>query len=206
MPCPWIVKDPSEESREVGPRDLAGEWREVDPHSTSRGIVCQPTGSYDRPVAVTSRHGGIGLGFSAQIDTEDVVAARRVLDTHPAQHHVMRRVDGRRIEQLDRTVTIHRKFSRRAATRSRARCEDNGVTSANRCGDLVDGRVLEITDLRMYARRTQVVGVRWVANQSDDIVAAIDEQARESGGDLPVRSGDCNSHKPSLSRRWCVPP
>jgi hypothetical protein len=113
----------------------------------------------------------------------------------------MARVAGRRIEQLDRTVTIHRKFSRRVATRSRAGCENDGVTSANRRGDLIDWRVLEIADLRNYAHCTQVFNLSWVANQSDDIVAAIDEQAREPGRDLPVRSRDCNSHGPSLHRR-----
>lgn len=113
----------------------------------------------------------------------------------------MGRVDGSRIEQLDRPVTIHRKFSRRAATWPRAGCEDNGVASANRRRDLVDGRALEITDLRNYADRTQVFSVSRVANQPDDIVAAIEEQARESGRDLPVRSRDCNSHGPSLFLR-----
>jgi hypothetical protein len=116
----------------------------------------------------------------------------------------MGRVVRCRTEQLDRTVTIHRKFSRRAATRPRAGCEDNRVTAADRRRDLVDGRVLEITEHRIYARCTHVFSVIWVANQSDDIVAAIDQQAPESGPDLPVRSRDCNSHGRSLPRRFAA--
>lgn len=84
---------------------------------------------------------------------------------------------------------------------SRTGCEDNRVTSANRRRDLVDSRVLEITDPRIYARSTQAVSVSWVANHSDDIVAEIDEQTRESDPHLPVCSSDCNSHRTRLTRR-----
>ena len=90
---------------------------------------------------VTGHHGGIGLGFGAQVDADDVVAVRRVLGADATQHHVMGR-GGCRLEQLDRTVAIHGEFSGRAAARSRAGRENDGVTSANRRRDLVDGRVL----------------------------------------------------------------
>ena len=46
--------------------------------------------------------------------------------------------------------------------------------------------MLEIADRRLYARCPQVFSVPRVANQPDDIVAAIDEQPRESDRDLPV--------------------
>src|SRR5205807_5491029 len=101
-------KHASEESGEVVPRDLTAERRGGDAHLTSPGVVCQSTWSYDRPVTVTSCHGSIGLGFSAQIDGEDVVAVRRVLDTGPTQHHEVGRVGGCRIKQLDRTVAVDR--------------------------------------------------------------------------------------------------
>jgi hypothetical protein len=66
--------------------------------------------------------------------------------------------------------------------------------------------VLEITDLRDYSHCTQVFGVSWVANQSDDIVAAIDEQTCEPDCDLPVRSRYCNSHWAYLTSALVRPP
>lgn len=193
------MKHAREDSSEVVPRDLTVERRGGDAHLTSRAVVCQATRSDDRPVAVTGHHGGIGVGFSAQINAEDVITPRRVLYTDATQHHVVGRVGGCRIEQLDRTVPVHREFSRRAATRSGAGCEDHSVTSADYRRDSVDGCMLEIADRRNYAGCSQVLSVCRVADQSDHIVAAIDEQACESGRDLPVRSRDCDTHSPSLS-------
>jgi hypothetical protein len=76
----------------------------------------------------------------------------------------MERVGGCRIQQLDCTVAVHREFSRRAATGSRAGCEDHSVTSDDDRRDLVDGRVLENADRRNYARCSQVLGLCRVAD------------------------------------------
>ena len=62
-----------ENGRDVVARDVAAKRLEIDPNRSAAGRVGQATWSDDRPFAVASPYGGIGLGFSAQIDTEDCV-------------------------------------------------------------------------------------------------------------------------------------
>jgi hypothetical protein len=84
-------------------------------------------------------------------------------------------------------------FARRRYPAPRRR-RNNDVTAANRGRDLVDGRALEIAVRGHHARGTNVFSVLRIANEPDDVIAAIGEQAPESDRDLAMRSRDCNSH------------
>jgi hypothetical protein len=101
------------------------------------------------------------------------VAVRWHLGADAAEHHVLRRFDGCRVEQLDGPVAIHGQLSLGAASRPRAGGEDDDIASAYRPCNLLDGGALEIACLRIHPGGANILGVAWVADQADDLVTAL---------------------------------
>ena len=98
-------------------------------------------------------------------------------------------------EQLDDAAVVHRLLAVGTAARTGARREHDHVGFADRLGDPVLVRLLEVADDGLGgARLTDRLGMVGIANQRADQVAALVEETGQLDRDLPVASGDHDSH------------
>ena len=164
-------------------------------HPAASGVVGQPARPHDREVEAALLQFPVGSSLGAQIDGEGVVALQVGVGAHRADHHVA--ADGPRLgrcDQLRGAAVVHRQLAVRAAARTGARSEHNGVGAVHGIGHLLVARGFEVANHRLAAGGADIAGVVRVADQGEDLVAAFAQQAGQAQGDLPVSSGDSDAH------------
>src|SRR5947209_9856797 len=176
--------------------DIAAERVGIDANPPGARLVGEAAGSDDRPSALARLHGGVGCRLRAEVHAENVVVVlgRRVLRPDRADDHEGRRTIGGGVEQLDRSVAIHRELALGAAARAGAGGEHHCVGALHGGGDLLDACALEIADHWLGAGRLHVGGVLRVADQADHAVAASHQPGGQPHRDLPVCSCDGHQH------------
>ncbi|GMA89182.1 hypothetical protein GCM10025868_44320 [Angustibacter aerolatus] len=87
-----------------------------------------------------------------------------------------------------------------AAARAGTRAEDHRVAPADRGGELVDRRPLEVEQHRGGTVGLDVGDVVRVAHDRQHLVAAGVQQPRQPPGDLPVTTRDRDPHDSTRSR------
>ena len=173
--------------------DLAALVADLD--RSRAGLVGQHAGPDDRVLEAAGLQRGVGLSLGAEVDGEGVVTLVVRVGAHRADDHVARDPVGLGgLDQLDRAAVVHRLLALGPAARARAGGEDHRIHSADRLRDLLPAGRLEVADDRLATRLSHVVGVIGVADQRDDLVAVLAQQPRQVQRDLPVASGDGDSH------------
>jgi hypothetical protein len=141
-------------------------------------------------------HRPVRLGLCAQVDAEDVVAVRRALRAHGAHDQIaVHSGRVRRLDKLDRAVTVHRQLAGAAAAGAGAGGEHHCVRPRDRLRDLGRPGYLEIAQDRLAAVGPEVIGMCGVPDQPAHPVAARHQQPRQAPRDLSVSTGDRNVHR-----------
>jgi hypothetical protein len=137
-------------------------------------VVGEPAGAYDGRIEPARADRVVRAALGPQVHAESVVAGCLGVRPHAADDHVA--ADAcllRRRDQLDRAPVVHRLFSLRAAPRTGAGSEHDGVAAGNRLRDIVLGRMLEIDHNGLGTDLPYLVRVAGVADQGDGLVAAL---------------------------------
>ena len=101
------------------------------------------------------------------------------------------------LDQLDGAAVVHGLLAGGAAVGPGSGGEDHRLGLADGLGDAIVVGLLEIADDRLEsAGVADLLGVVGIADQRPDLITALVEAAGQLQCDLPVASGDDDSHVP----------
>jgi membrane protein implicated in regulation of membrane protease activity len=197
-----LIEDRRDHGGDVGTSDLTAVRLAVQTDGSRRPLIGEAPGAEDRPLTVALRHRRIGLRLGTEIDAEPILVLGlrgRVLGPHGADDDKPGDVCClRRAEQLDGAIAIHRELSLGPASGSGPRRKHSGIGSGQRLRDRRVVAVLEVAHDWVATIGADVDFVLGIANETDDGVTVIGEQADEEPTDLSVGSSDHDAHLPRL--------